>query len=224
MASSGVDLARSEIWRKSLDASRARRAVQAAARRRHLRVRGGTGSLVAAVLVTAVLGAGLALGQAAGGPAARASAGVLKLGSNGPAVAALQRKLGIPADGVFGRRTRAAVRRFQRRRGLAVDGIAGPQTLGALGISAAVVRAQPRGGGGSRISSTLQRIAQCESGGNPRAVSRDGRYRGKYQFDRATWRAVGGRGDPAQAPEAEQDRRAAILLRRSGTAPWRNCV
>ena len=59
---------------------------------------------------------------------------------------------------------------------------------------------------------TLQRIAQCESGGNPAAVSPSGEYRGKYQFSRATWRAMGGTGDPAQAPEAEQDQRAAALL------------
>ena len=70
---------------------------------------------------------------------------------------------------------------------------------------------------------TLQRIAQCESGGNPSAVSADGNYRGKYQFDRETWRAMGGSGDPADAPEAEQDRIAAQLLAQRGTAPWPVC-
>jgi lysozyme family protein len=136
--------------------------------------------------------------------------------ASGSTVKALQRALGIPADGIYGPQTRRAVRRFQRANGLAVDGIAGPQTLAALGLT------------GSRASSSgaaavLERIAECESGGNPRAVSADRRYFGKYQFSRATWRAVGGRGNPARASEAEQDRRARILYRRAGTSPWPVC-
>jgi peptidoglycan hydrolase-like protein with peptidoglycan-binding domain len=149
-------------------------------------------------------------------------------------VSAIQRALGIAADGVYGPQTRAAVRRFQRREGLAVDGVAGPATLAALGLSA--------GGGGSTepvsdtssssggstgssgsASATLARIAQCESGGDPTAVSADGQYRGKYQFDRATWERMGGSGDPAQAGEAEQDRIAAKLLAQRGTSPWPVC-
>ena len=227
MASHEVDLARREVWRKSLDASRARRAAHAALRRRRLRMRGGTGSLVAVALLSGVLGAGIAVGAGGDRPAAQASAaGVLKVRSRGPAVAELQRKLGIAADGVFGPQTRAAVRRFQRRRGLTVDGIAGPQTLTALGIDAGSVRRQSRSdsGSGTAPNATLDRIARCESGGNPHAVSPDGRYRGKYQFDRATWRAMGGRGDPARASEAEQDQRAARLLRLRGTAPWGACA
>jgi hypothetical protein len=35
---------------------------------------------------------------------------------------------------------------------------------------------------------------------------------------------MGGRGDPAAAPEAEQDARAAALLRREGGSPWPNCA
>jgi peptidoglycan hydrolase-like protein with peptidoglycan-binding domain len=73
------------------------------------------------------------------------------------------------------------------------------------------------------LRARLERIARCESNGDPRAVSPGGRYRGKYQFSRATWRAVGGKGDPAAASEAEQDRRAAILYRRQGAAPWPVC-
>ncbi len=132
---------------------------------------------------------------------------------------ALQRALGITADGVYGPQTRRAVRAFQRSHGLAVDGIAGPQTLRALGLSAASTRQS-----GAAAGSLLQRIAQCESGGNPGAVSPDGRYRGKYQFSRATWRALGGRGDPAAAPESVQDAMAAKLLAARGTSPWPNCA
>ena len=136
--------------------------------------------------------------------------------SSGSTVKALQRALGIPADGIYGPQTRRAVRRFQRAHGLTVDGIAGPQTLAALGITA---RASKR----EDAATVLARIAQCESGGNPRAVSADGRYFGKYQFSRPTWRSVGGSGNPARASEAEQDRRALILYQREGTRPWPVC-
>ena len=59
--------------------------------------------------------------------------------------------------------------------------------------------------------------------GRPEAVSSDGTYRGKYQFDYGTWESVGGHGDPAAAPEAEQDYRAALLYSRSGSSPWPVC-
>ena len=66
-------------------------------------------------------------------------------------------------------------------------------------------------------------LARCESRGNPRAVSRNGRYFGLYQFDVRTWRAVGGRGTPHHASSAEQTRRAAILYQRRGRSPWPVC-
>ncbi len=69
----------------------------------------------------------------------------------------------------------------------------------------------------------LRRIAQCESGGNPRAISPNGLYRGKYQFSFSTWRSVGGRGDPAAASEYEQDKRAEILYRTGGPGHWPVC-
>ncbi len=85
---------------------------------------------------------------------------------------------------------------------------------------------RPSGDGpvaGGPSYATLARIAQCESGGNPRAVSSSGLYRGKYQFDLSTWASVGGSGDPAAASEAEQDRRAAMLYIQRGPAPWPIC-
>jgi soluble lytic murein transglycosylase-like protein len=78
-------------------------------------------------------------------------------------------------------------------------------------------------GGGGATPAHLQSIAACESGGNPRAIGGGGAYRGKYQFDRGTWASVGGSGDPAAAPEAEQDKRAAMLYARAGAAPWPVC-
>lgn len=75
----------------------------------------------------------------------------------------------------------------------------------------------------STASPALQAIANCESGGDPHAIGGGGAFRGKYQFDQGTWASVGGSGDPAAAPEAEQDRRAAILYARSGATPWPVC-
>jgi hypothetical protein len=72
-------------------------------------------------------------------------------------------------------------------------------------------------------SPTMQAIAECESGGDPTAIGGGGLYRGKYQFDLATWQSVGGAGDPAAAPEAEQDRRAALLYAQAGASPWPVC-
>ena len=146
---------------------------------------------------------------------------VLKRGSRGPLVAQVQQQLGVPADGVFGPQTGRAVRRFQAHKGLTVDGIVGPQTARALGIG--LVQGRTAEGGHVRLPATLARIAQCESSGNPRAVSSDGRYRGKYQFDRQTWTAMGGHGDPARASESEQDRRALALYRARGASPWPAC-
>ena len=75
---------------------------------------------------------------------------------------------------------------------------------------------------GTAPSANLQAIAACESGGDPTAVG-GGAYRGKYQFDYGTWASVGGSGDPAAAPEAEQDMRAQMLYERSGSSPWPVC-
>lgn len=74
-----------------------------------------------------------------------------------------------------------------------------------------------------RMPAVLQSIAACESGGDPHAVGGGGSFRGKYQFDYGTWARVGGSGDPAAAPEAEQDRRAAMLYARAGSSPWPVC-
>jgi hypothetical protein len=73
------------------------------------------------------------------------------------------------------------------------------------------------------VRAMLERIAACESHGNPRAIGGGGAFRGKYQFTYGTWAAVGGKGDPASASETEQDRRAALLLQRGGSSPWPIC-
>jgi ribosomal protein L29 len=73
-----------------------------------------------------------------------------------------------------------------------------------------------------QASPVLEAIAACESGGNPTTDTGNGFY-GKYQFTLETWAAVGGSGNPAQASEAEQDQRAAILYAQAGGSPWPVC-
>jgi hypothetical protein len=218
----------------SLERSCARRAAMAerlAAVRRRRRRRGGSTSV-------AVLGAVLALG----GPLALAQSSAqapapstLSSGSTGTAVSALQAALGVAQSGRFTASTARAVRSFQRRSGLTVDGIVGPQTAAALGLpsgTTASVGDDDDASAGAASAATapsddaspaLAKIAQCESGGDPTAISADGQYRGKYQFTRSTWAQMGGSGDPAAAPEAEQDKRAAALYAAQGATPWPVC-
>lgn len=63
---------------------------------------------------------------------------LLQNGSRGDLVVVTQALLnrksgaGLTVDGIFGSKTKAAVKNFQRSNGLAVDGIVGPQTWKAL--------------------------------------------------------------------------------------------
>jgi hypothetical protein len=206
------DAAQTIAYRRSLRASRTRRGAAAMRRRRRLRSRG---SMIAAT-------AGL-LFASGGAIAAQHSVSGGQRGASSATIAAAQAALGVPADGVAGPVTRAATKRFQRTNGLTVDGVIGPQTLSALGVAVKVIDKGVRAAAAAVADPVLARIAACESGGDPTAVSADGRYHGKYQFSRATWRTMGGSGNPARAPEAEQDRIAAKLLARAGTSPWPNC-
>lgn len=180
--------------------------------------------LALAALAVAAVPALADPGASAAGGASASSEVVVKRGDRGSAVRSIQQELGVSADGVFGAQTERAVKRFQVRHDLVPDGIVGPLTRGALGLrpfsSRSVRRTSTRS---VDVPAALERIAQCESGGNPRAVSPGGQYRGKYQFSRTTWRAIGGSGDPADAPEWLQDRVALKLYRQRGSAPWPNC-
>lgn len=59
----------------------------------------------------------------------------IKRGSRGEEVRALQRRLHLAEDGIFGALTEEAVKEFQRSYGLLADGIVGQQTWQALGVS-----------------------------------------------------------------------------------------
>lgn len=70
-------------------------------------------------------------------PPVAPAAPLLKVGSTGPAVAALQARLAelhyaVDTGGTYTNVTRDAVMAFQKVNGLARDGVAGPQTQGAL--------------------------------------------------------------------------------------------
>lgn len=208
-------------FRASLRASQARR--DAAFRARRWRLRGRAGAAVLFASLTVLVGGATAAPAGPADPSQQASTLTT--------TRAVQQALGVPADGVYGPQTRAAVKRFQLANGLVVDGIAGPQTLAALGVAGGQSESQALAARTTTTttstsdgdSALLERIAECESGGELTAISKSGTYRGKYQFSRESWRAVGGTGDPAAASEAEQDKRAAMLLDVQGPAAWPVC-
>lgn len=77
-----------------------------------------------------------------------------------------------------------------------------------------------------QLSGIWRLLAQCESSGNPRAVSAGGIYRGLYQFDQSTWVSVGGLAFASRADLAspgDQLVAAQRLQARRGWAPWPVC-
>jgi cell wall-associated NlpC family hydrolase len=146
------DLGCPELWERSLIRSRERREREAM-RRANLPTARKVGFAIAATAVLAPLAQQTAVAQTHA--SAASLDGMLRKGDRGAAVAAVQRALGIPADGVFGPQTRRAVRAFQARHGLVVDGIVGPATMAALGIS---------GSSGSGVGGTAVGVARSMIG------------------------------------------------------------
>ncbi|MFN2469677.1 MAG: peptidoglycan-binding protein [Gaiellaceae bacterium] len=125
------DLCDDELWDLSLACARAKRAAAEKGVLQQARV--ASAPLLVAAVAALAPAQGSAHSRAAGSArAAHTDAALLKIGSRGATVEAVQRALGISADGIFGPRTNAAVRAFQARNGLIVDGIVGPQTRAAL--------------------------------------------------------------------------------------------
>ncbi|SFP53953.1 Putative peptidoglycan binding domain-containing protein [Geodermatophilus dictyosporus] len=120
---------------------------------------------------------------------------VLRRGSRGPGVVALQRALttlGTPltADGDFGPLTEQAVRRFQVSAGLTVDGVVGPRTKVAL--SAALARR----GTGPAPAPTPTPAPPPPAGSLPAAIAR------VAEAEFARW-------NPAGQPRLQETHRAA---------------
>jgi hypothetical protein len=170
---------------------------------------------VLAAIAIATTAGGAATAIASGGPAAGAPSigGKTSIERTADAESSLTAGAGALRSQIAGvdarraaeqRKERALEKRRERKREAAKPEFGTPASVGV-------------------DQSTLDSIAACESGGDPTAVDPSGTYRGKYQFDMQTWASMGGSGDPAAAPEAEQDYRAAMLLAQSGSSPWPVC-
>jgi peptidoglycan hydrolase-like protein with peptidoglycan-binding domain len=158
------DLSDPEVWHRSAWRARARR--EAAEQSLEMPVPSPRGLTLAALVAVAgapVVGLSAALTHP---PAADARPQGSKPRSRGAGVAALQRALGVPADGVFGPQTERALRHYQRGHGLAVDGIAGPQSRSRLGLGAGPVL--KRGGHASHGP----RAGRARAGGGVKALQR----------------------------------------------------
>ena len=105
----------------------------------------------------------------AAAPAETAKAPLYVMGSDGPEVAAIQKKLGEQGfatgetDGKFGKGTQDAVMAYQKSKSQPADGIVGPKTMAALGLvisspsAAAVpaVAAAPARGGATAVKDNV---------------------------------------------------------------------
>jgi resuscitation-promoting factor RpfB len=69
----------------------------------------------------------------------------------------------------------------------------------------------------------LDRLAQCECGGNPGCNTGNGYY-GTFQFLPGTWTGIGGEGMPNEATYEEQKYRAGLLIERSGWGQFPGCA
>lgn len=69
----------------------------------------------------------------------------------------------------------------------------------------------------------LAALRQCESGGSYGTATGNG-YFGAYQFSADSWRSLGYRGLPHQAPPAVQDEAASRLWSRARWQPWPGCA
>jgi peptidoglycan hydrolase-like protein with peptidoglycan-binding domain len=128
---------------------------------------------------------------------AAAAGGLLQRGDDGGRVEAVQRKLGVGADGIYGAHTAHAVRAFQKRHGLDVDGKIGPATLSKLrgGSGGSSTGARGRGPSVARLQRALGLSADGVFG--PQTARAVKRFQARQGLTRdgvvgpATWEALG---------------------------------
>ena len=125
------DLSDPELWDYSASIANGKRIAAQPGFLPQARVAGATLVLAACAAALPNPSGGATRAKSSGG-STRVHVELLKVGSRGPAVARVQRALGIQADGVFGPKTKRAVRAFQKRHGLPADGVVGPRTRTAL--------------------------------------------------------------------------------------------
>jgi murein DD-endopeptidase MepM/ murein hydrolase activator NlpD len=184
MTNAHRDLATPELWNRSLDRSRRRRALLPKARRENNRKKHLSAALATAVvagpgtpIAAAQVSGDVSAAVAAESPANRAieirEGGLpLRVGSQGDLVAHVQTKLGVASDGVFGPQTDAAVRKYQLSANLDVDGIVGPNTWSSLFAEAGASGASL---GGSNVPPQVQQKVEqtLQQAGTELAVQGD---------------------------------------------------
>lgn len=148
------------------------------------------------------------------GPLAGTADATLEKGDRGPNVARVQRWLGQPADGIFGRSTRAAVRRWQRRHGLRADGVVGPATWRALKRAHRVAHRRSARPHGSAVA-TLQRTLGIPADG----VFGPATLAAVRRFQRAHGLAADGVVGPATWAALGHPGVTVVLRRRAGRRP-----
>jgi hypothetical protein len=146
------DLASTELWERSLERSRRRRVLADDARKEIARRKTTTFALTAAVAAAPMspsIGAVANLSKGHVDKKARSldrqhiERILLTYGDRGSSVAQLQQALHIPADGIFGPQTRAAIRAFQDQADLPVTGEVNVRTWLTLFPTDMIVYAPP---------------------------------------------------------------------------------
>ena len=188
------DLASLEIWERSLTRSRQRRRLAEIARRSRRRRKSASLAVSAALAAAPVVSRGVAAADPGSGSApagttdnptdgplqANAQRVVLHKGSEGPLVAAAQRRLNdvlpfthLAVDGIFGPLTRGAVMDFQHRHGLKRTGAIDVRTWAVMFKAPVVVMGDPAGAGGSGsdAGSGQPAPASASAGGSTQFVS-----------------------------------------------------
>ena len=91
--------------------------------------------------------------------------------------------------------------------------------VAALAVTGVAVTAAPAE---AASTSTWDRLAQCEAGGNWHINTGNGYY-GGLQFSMSTWSAHGGSGNPASASKGTQIKIAERVLGSQGWGAWPAC-